>query len=98
MNYTTTITIPSTRIHLGDLPSDDAKSLFLTFTGFNTMKECAYNRLYEERFLKAGKWGASPSIKKEMARRWTDVKVPGYYVTSVYSTATGMVKSQKNMR
>ena len=97
MDYKTTITIPSSRIYLDSLNEEEARRLLLTFTGFNEMKEWAYNRLYDSKFLKTGQWDASARIKEELKKRYPGIKVPDYYVTSIYSTASGMVSSQKEL-
>ena len=97
MDYIHTITIPSTRFYLNALRIEDMESVFLTFTGFNTLKEWTYNRMYDEKFAGGEKFDASTRIREEMKKRFPSVCVPSYYVTSVYSTASGMISSQKEL-
>ena len=97
MEHTSTITIPSTRVYMDTVDKKSWKSILDTFIGFNTLKEWTYNRMYDDTFLGKGEFNASKGIRGEMDRRYGDGTVPGYYVTSVFSTASGMVKSQKEL-
>ena len=97
MEHISTITIPSTRVYMDTVDRSYWKSILDTFICFNTMKEWTYNRMYDSEFIGAEEFEAAKEIRAELDRRYGE-GVPGYYVTSIFSTASGMVKSQKELR
>lgn len=99
-----TITIPSRRYYVDELVSDPANptgilsSLADTFAQFNILKERAYNRLYDEKYLGIKLPEKLPAmIKKEAARRF-GIRINDYYITSIYSRASGLLSSQKELQ
>ena len=96
MDYKTTITIPSTRVYMDEVPRKYWKSILDTFINFNAIKEWTYNRMYDAAFRDVDKFNEAGEIRAEMDRRY-GVGIPGYYVTSIYSTVSGMVRSQKEL-
>lgn len=90
-----TYTIPSTRVY-PELPRDKAQSLLDTFVLFNLLKEYACNLLYDERILQKGKSNITSKLK-ERYLEMTGKVLSDYYCTSVYSTASGMISSIKEL-
>lgn len=92
-----TFTIPSNRIYLDSLDADEVRSLKDTVYKYNNMKMRVYNQMYDMKYLSTKTENLTAWMKQEYQNIYHE-RLTDYYVTSLFSSASGVLSSQKELQ